>query len=130
MLLLLRMRLLLLLLLQLTVLKHVVHWNTASSHDVISHGTVRPRAGFRRVGKGQPGRVDDSVIPDERNRNLGGLPDPLPTAPELCDVRDNTEHALLAPVHGLGLDISEPDSKVRAEVLAGQFEHGCLASTV
>ncbi len=117
-------------LLQLAVVKHVVHGHSPATHDVIRQGAVWPGAGFRSVSEGQPGRVNDSVISDERNRNLRRLTDPLPTAPELRDVRYDTEHALLAAVHGLGLDVAEPDAKVRGEVLAGQFEHGRLAAAI
>ena len=117
-------------LLQLAVVEHVVHGNGSATHDIVRQGAVWSGAGFRSVREGQPGCVDDSVVPYKRNRNLCRLPDPLPTAPELRDVRYDAEHALLASVHGLGLNVAEPDAKVRGEVLAGQLEHRRFASTV
>ena len=125
MLLLLRMRLR-----HLSVVEHVVEGHGAAAHDVVRHGAVRTRTGLRRVGEGQTGRVNDSVVADERHRNLRRLADPLPAASELRDVRDYAEHALLAPEHGLALDVAEPDAKVGSEALAGQLQHRCLASAV
>ena len=61
---------------------------------------------------------------------MGRLSNPLPSASEETDVRNDADHALLAPVHGLGFDVAEPDAKVRVEVFAGELEPGRLAATV
>lgn len=35
-----------------------------------------------------------------------------------------------APVHGLSLDVSEPDPQIWSEVLSRQLQHGDVASAV
>lgn len=91
---------------------------------------MRPRSGLRRVREGQSRGVNDPVVADEGHGDLGGLPDPLPTAAERRDVGHYAQHGLLTTVHSLAFHVAEPDAKVRAEVLAGQFEHGHIATAV
>ena len=114
----------------LSVVEHVVEGHGAAAHDVVRHRAVRTRAGLRRVGKGQAGRVNDSVVADQRHGHLRRLSNPLPAASELRDVGHDAEHALLAPVHGLALDVAEPDAKVGSEALAGQLKHRSFAATI
>lgn len=76
---------------------------------------------FRGVGEGEGGGVDDSIIADERDRNLNRLSHPAPTLPEGGNVRHHTQDALPTSVHGVSLHISEPHSEVGGEVLSSQL---------
>ena len=86
--------------------------------------------GLRGVGEGEAGGVDDAVIADQRHRDLGGLPHPLPALPEGGDVRHHAQHALLTPEHRLRLHIAEPDLEVGSEALPGELQHGHVAAAV
>ena len=100
------------------------------SHDIVGGEAVGPRPGLRGVGEGEPGVVDDPVVPHQRHRHLGRLPDPAPSATEGGDVRHDAEHAFLAPIHRLRLHVAEPDLEVGGEALAGQLQHRHVAAAV
>ena len=86
--------------------------------------------GLRGVGEGEPGGVDDPVVADQRHGHLGRLPTPLPALSELGDVGDDTEHALLTPVHCLRLHISEPNLQVGSEAFSSQLQHSHVSTSV
>jgi hypothetical protein len=100
------------------------------AHDLVGGHALGPRPRLRGVREGQPRRVDDAVVPDQRDGDLGGLAHPQPLAPELGDVGHHAQHGLLAAVHRLGLDVAEPDLEGRREVVAGQLQHGHFAAAV
>lgn len=49
---------------------------------------------FRGVGEGEGGGVDDSIIADQRDRDLDWLSHPAPALPEGGNVRHHTQDAL------------------------------------
>lgn len=100
------------------------------THDLVGRLHVLPGPGLGRVRERQSGRVYDAVIPDQRHGHLGGLSYPQPIAPERRYVGHYSQHALLAPVHGLGLDVAEPYLQMWRKIFAGQLKHGHVAATV
>lgn len=101
-----------------------------ATHDVVCCAAVVPWSWFRCVGEGESRGVNDPIVAHQANRNLSGLPDPGPAAPELRDIGHHAQHALLTPVHCLAFHVPEPDSEVGREALARQLQHGHVAATV
>lgn len=46
------------------------------------------------------------------------------------DIKDVYGGGRDAPVHGLGLDVSEPDPQIWSEVLTRELQHGDVAAAV
>lgn len=106
------------------------HSLTGRSHDIVRRGTVRPRARLGRVRKRQTSRVDNSVVPNQRNGHLRRLPNPQPLASKLRNVRHDAQHRFLTTIHSLGLDVAEPHLQRRRKVIARQFQHRHVPSAV
>jgi hypothetical protein len=56
-------------------------------HNVISLRKMLPRTRLRRVSESQASCIDDAIIPYERHRHLGGLPN-------LGTIKENTSITL------------------------------------
>lgn len=66
----------------------------------------------------------------ESSFSVRHLTHPKPLAAELLNVGHDTEQRLRAPEHRLGLDVAEPDLKLRSEIVAGQLEHRSIAAAI
>lgn len=102
----------------------------SGSNHFLDRWTVRTGSWFRGVRERQSSRVNDAVVSDEGHLDLSGLSNPLPAISDLRDVRHDTEQTLLTSKHGLGHHVSQPDFEVGREVLARQFQHRDITTTI
>ena len=100
------------------------------SHNVIDCLAVRTGSWFRGISEGEAGRVDDPVISNKRHGDLSDVSGPRPPLSNLRDVWDYTEKTFLTLVHGLTLDISQPDLEIRSEVFSRQLKHLHVSSSI
>ena len=99
-------------------------------HYVVHRRAVRSRTGLGSVGEGQARGVDDAVVADQTDGDLGRLSHPLPTTSELTDVRNHAQHVLLTSVHRVAFHVTEPDSQVGIKILTSQLQHRNFSATV
>lgn len=62
----------------------------------LGDAAVRSGSRFGSVGEGEGGGIDDSVVTDQRDRDLHWLPDPAPALSESRNVRHHTQDDLAA----------------------------------
>ena len=80
------------------------------------------------VGEGEASRIDDAITPHQGNRNHDGLSwEPIAFS-DMLNGWDLTQHALLAPEHGIRLHISKPDLHAWAEALPQHVQHGSIST--
>ncbi len=70
----------------------------AHSEDGSGRAAVRTGTGFGCVCERERRGIDDTVVTDQRYRDLHRLPHPPPALAERRDVWDDAQHALATPL--------------------------------